>query len=161
MLTFVAAALIGQVYAVDYNFMEAQENWVIDNRPQGMGYQWMIPKAVRAQVEMWFDPCARCQMRAVDEITAMGPDAIRPMMWTVRARDKGVAYYSELVLNRLRRCTVCKGSGNCPGFEGEQVSSASCKNCISLEYFHHSENFRSDCLHCGGRGYDMRKPGDF
>lgn len=165
MLSLILAAAVGQVYHKDLAFMCSQENWVMDQQPRDAGYMWYIPAWANERVEMWRSDSVECRRVAVRELVAEGSDAARPMFWTMRARDPEVVRLSEIVLGRLRLCGVCKGTGECPGFEAENadqdVSSSSCRWCNNLQYHHESKENVRECRTCDGRGYDMRIPGDY
>lgn len=151
--TLLLAACIGQFSADDFRFMQAQEDWVIDNLPPPKPLHWYLPRPVYAQVEILYDDCARCRTHAVSDIVKMGPDVIRWMLWVRRAKNRRVADDAEDVITLMARCPVCGGTGTCPGYAGGPSDGDRCTNCKAMRYVHQYELAPRACTACAGHGF--------
>jgi hypothetical protein len=146
LLTLILLASLGQVYAQDFYFTQAQENWVIDQMPKPVRYSQYLPAELTAQVDIWDEDCARCRRNANTCVIAMGPDAIRWLMWTCRSKSVRISMHSEACITALIRCKYCKGEIYCPGFVPIKEQPLICDVCETSKYWHAISS--SECSHC-------------
>src|SRR6185312_13584769 len=114
MLTLILAATLSQITLDDYCFVQAQENFIIDNLPKDKkAYSLFVPAEILERVKLWEDECWRCRRTANIEIIKMGEPAIRWMMWTARSTNLQIRLHSEACLRGLVKCSFCNGRGEC------------------------------------------------
>lgn len=151
MLTMILAAAVSQVYRDDFYAMKAQEDFVIDSLDRPIGWVKFVPPEIDEQVKLWESDCWRCRKRANEAVVAMGPDAIRPLFWLVRAKNQQVALHAEAVLLCIAKCSFCKGRGACGGHKPMSPPTWACEVCWHSEAYH-GGGWEGTCVHCHGEG---------
>lgn len=152
-----AAAFVGQMYGGDFAFVRAQEEWIRDAGPRDASYTWYVPAAIDEQILEWSTPDPARQKAAVRALVAEGAAAAGPMVQASHARDQSVVHLSRIVIEAVRRCPDCRGTGTCPGFE--DAGGGACKHCSHVAYGHDEPYGPRECEACLGRGFDASPPG--
>ena len=159
MSTLILLAVLAQVPTQDdFNFIMAQENFVMDAaiaKDKHAGFERFMPRAIAKQVLIFREDCWRCRDRARDDVVAMGPDAMRWMFWSLRSKDWNISTTSTQAINRMIRCPRCEGKGFCEGFRRSTVKgdhSGGCGVCGMQETYHDHAYYPPSCSDCSGRG---------
>lgn len=145
-----AAAMSTQVYADDFFFMKANEDFVMDSLPPRSVFDRYIPAELAEHVQIWSEDCWRCRRNANADVVKMGPKVIRWLFWPLRAKDLRVSMHANAVLATLAKCRHCGGDGECPGFKAAKLQPYTCEICLTSQFSHVYQ--RLDCVHCGGTG---------
>lgn len=105
----------GALYGI-YNrqFVEAQENWVIDSMEPGHRMKGLVPMfGLKFERYVSSLSCLHygCRETAVEEIKGMGEKAFIPLIWASRHVSSSVSGPARDLLREFYLCPQCNGDG--------------------------------------------------
>ncbi len=137
--------------SLDYGFVRATEDFVIESCPKPIRLADHAPPKIADKIMQFGDPCYKCRERAAEDLKAMGDEAVPWLFWGLRHKhDAQIRLSSWRLMREMCACHTCNGTGQCVAYR-PSPDGWTCLGCGSGEYAHTQDTDRK-CRNC--------KPGD-